>query len=97
MTKPKKAKSNSTQKAPKALQAEAPFAKGRKSLSKPDRTGSHGQGARPDSPTAGKPHQQSHGQQSHVGARISRRAADRLRTGHLWVYASDVEFLEPQA
>jgi 23S rRNA (cytosine1962-C5)-methyltransferase len=26
-----------------------------------------------------------------VGALISRRAADRLRAGHLWVYASDVE------
>jgi 23S rRNA (cytosine1962-C5)-methyltransferase len=26
-----------------------------------------------------------------VGARVSRRAADRLRNGHLWVYASDVE------
>jgi len=28
------------------------------------------------------------------GARISRRAADRLRNGHLWVYASDVEHVE---
>jgi 23S rRNA (cytosine1962-C5)-methyltransferase len=28
------------------------------------------------------------------GARISRRAADRLREGHLWVYASDVEQVE---
>ena len=28
---------------------------------------------------------------SSPGARISRRAADRLRTGHLWVYASDIE------
>jgi len=28
------------------------------------------------------------------GARITRRAADRLRNGHLWVYASDVESLE---
>jgi 23S rRNA (cytosine1962-C5)-methyltransferase len=25
------------------------------------------------------------------GARITRRAADRLRAGHLWVYASDIE------
>jgi|CZKF01.1.fsa_nt_gi 23S rRNA (cytosine1962-C5)-methyltransferase len=30
---------------------------------------------------------------AHVGARISRRAADRLRAGHLWVYASDIEAL----
>ena len=28
------------------------------------------------------------------GARISRRAADRLRVGHVWVYASDIESLE---
>ena len=28
------------------------------------------------------------------GARVSRRAADRLRAGHVWVYASDVESLE---
>jgi 23S rRNA (cytosine1962-C5)-methyltransferase len=28
------------------------------------------------------------------GARISRRAADRLRAGHLWVYASDIDTLE---
>jgi len=28
------------------------------------------------------------------GARVTRRAADRLRNGHLWVYASDVESLE---
>jgi 23S rRNA (cytosine1962-C5)-methyltransferase len=28
------------------------------------------------------------------GARISRRAADRLRSGHVWVYASDIEALE---
>ncbi len=26
-----------------------------------------------------------------AGARITRRAADRLRSGHLWVYASDIE------
>ena len=29
-----------------------------------------------------------------IGARISRRAADRLRAGHLWVYASDIESVE---
>jgi 23S rRNA (cytosine1962-C5)-methyltransferase len=28
------------------------------------------------------------------GARISRRAADRLRAGHVWVYASDIESVE---
>ncbi len=29
-----------------------------------------------------------------LGARISRRAADRLRGGYLWVYASDIEAIE---
>ncbi len=28
------------------------------------------------------------------GARINRRAADRLRGGYLWVYASDIEAIE---
>jgi 23S rRNA (cytosine1962-C5)-methyltransferase len=32
--------------------------------------------------------------QAGPGARVSRRAADRLRAGHLWVYASDIESLE---
>ncbi|HEY2470708.1 MAG TPA: class I SAM-dependent rRNA methyltransferase [Terracidiphilus sp.] len=35
-----------------------------------------------------------HIDKSLIGARISRRAADRLRAGHVWVYASDVESLE---
>ena len=30
-------------------------------------------------------------------ARITRRAADRLRGGHLWVYASDIESIEADA
>jgi len=29
-----------------------------------------------------------------IGARVSRRAADRLRSGHVWVYASDIEQVE---
>ncbi len=29
-----------------------------------------------------------------IGVRISRRASDRIRAGHLWVYASDIESLE---
>jgi 23S rRNA (cytosine1962-C5)-methyltransferase len=31
------------------------------------------------------------------GAKINRRAADRLRAGHLWVYASDIESIEVPA
>lgn len=38
-------------------------------------------------------HEQAAAPQAVPGARISRRAADRLRAGHLWVYASDIEEL----
>ncbi len=49
--------------------------------------------------SAGKPVNQpsrpsAHPRESTIGARVSRRAADRLRAGHVWVYASDVEGLE---
>jgi 23S rRNA (cytosine1962-C5)-methyltransferase len=37
------------------------------------------------------------GRESGAAASISRRAADRLRAGHLWVYRSDVEELSPAA
>ena len=40
-------------------------------------------------PKAGKP------RESGPAATISRRAGDRLRSGHLWVYRSDVEELSP--
>jgi 23S rRNA (cytosine1962-C5)-methyltransferase len=45
-----------------------------------------------------QPERQMDGRESRAGARagakISRRAADRLRAGHLWVYASDIESVE---
>jgi 23S rRNA (cytosine1962-C5)-methyltransferase len=45
--------------------------------------------------TAGQAANRKSGSNEHdIGARISRRAADRLRAGHVWVYASDVESLE---
>ncbi|MGA2807380.1 MAG: class I SAM-dependent methyltransferase [Terracidiphilus sp.] len=54
---------------------------------------------RPAARPQGRPqiHPQTHPEahsETHVGARITRRAADRLRAGHLWVYASDIESLE---
>ena len=36
-------------------------------------------------------------QQTPAGVLISRRAADRLRAGHVWVYASEIESLETGA
>jgi 23S rRNA (cytosine1962-C5)-methyltransferase len=44
---------------------------------------------------AREPESQTVGRQGiSAGARINRRAADRLRAGHLWVYASDIESVE---
>lgn len=62
----------------------------------PDRTASPPTRSKPGSPSArpARIHDLAGaGAQSHSvpGARISRRAADRLRSGHLWVYASDIE------
>ena len=49
---------------------------------------------RPEQRMMARPVNKNANSQEHgVGARISRRAADRLRAGHVWVYASDVESL----
>jgi 23S rRNA (cytosine1962-C5)-methyltransferase len=52
----------------------------------------------PKTPQSALPDQRIHEKQTSgaqvTGARISRRAADRLRAGHLWVYASDIESIE---
>ncbi|MDR3737484.1 MAG: class I SAM-dependent rRNA methyltransferase [Terracidiphilus sp.] len=47
---------------------------------------------KPAVPSASAPQKQT-SRTAEPGARISRRAADRLRAGHLWVYASDIEQL----
>ena len=42
--------------------------------------------------------QSAHGTESRPGSRVNRRAADRLRSGYLWVYASDIELIDlPEA
>jgi 23S rRNA (cytosine1962-C5)-methyltransferase len=83
MTKPRTPRPATIQKAPKAARPAAPF------------DGNH---ERP--PSA----RRQEGRDSNAkvypaakgttGARITRRAADRLRAGHLWVYASDVESVD---
>jgi 23S rRNA (cytosine1962-C5)-methyltransferase len=96
MAKPQKT-SNQTQKAPAAgkTAAPSPFSSKPEDRKKPDRK-------RPDRKESGTV-SPSRVQQKDAaaaaetlafGARISRRAADRLRSGHVWVYASDVESLE---
>jgi 23S rRNA (cytosine1962-C5)-methyltransferase len=82
MTKPRKSRPSTSQKASPAGKPATPFAlKPRPAKNRPP--------AQAD-PAPGK-------QQTKLttpGARINRRAADRLRAGHLWVYASDIEEIE---
>ena len=69
-------------KAPRGCRGEAP------SASRPDaKDGERPAPTRP-SPTAHA------GLPQRAGARISRRAADLIRGGHVWVYASEIEALE---
>ena len=67
----------------------APFDRNRESPSLPLRTDGRDSQRKPYSP-GNDPNLANAG----PGARVNRRAADRLRAGHLWVYASDIESLE---
>ena len=102
MTKPRKERSATK---PKALQAKQPGAPSSSSTVVAPGAGrketgegrvhrgpkdGHGEGRRAAVPEKPGPRAAWAG----PGARISRRAADRLRDGHLWVYASDVEAIE---
>ena len=85
MTRPRPTESAQNQKAPKATRPQAPFVRKKMSDSPakpgPARVTKPPQPAAIPAPAA-------------FGARIARRAADRLRSGHLWVYASDIEALD---
>jgi 23S rRNA (cytosine1962-C5)-methyltransferase len=92
--KPRGKKSDKNRKAPEAANSPAPFLapKARaKESAKP----------RPAQPQQAAPvaHGLAHGVMHGLvqGAKISRRAADRLRAGHVWVYASDIEAVEAGA
>src|SRR6202012_241368 len=86
MTKPRKDRSATTLKAPRATQPEAPSFPVKK-LTASDKTRPINRHTKPG-PTAAA------SDSLLLGARISRRAADRLRSGHLWVYASDIEAIQ---
>ena len=89
MTKRKQPKSNLTQEAPRARKPKAPFDRKGENTPPRDRAKAH------DRPQRPKPAVTSlQRSQRGIGAQISRRAADRLRAGHLWVYSSDIESLE---
>lgn len=76
MTKPRKNDATTNLKAPTARWPEAPSLRSAKLAKK--------MGLPTGAPEGGQ-------KLPGLGARVSRRAADRLRDGYLWVYASDVE------
>src|SRR5450432_2437268 len=89
MTKPHKPKTAMNQKAPRNPKSKAPFHRVPAGPVPPNREAAQDSERQPDSNA--KEHKQT---SSALGARISRRAADRLRAGHLWVYSSDIEILQ---
>jgi len=98
MTKAKKPRPDRNEKAPEALLQTAPSQRRGKNW-RPDKAVAAHETPRRDSKRVPYPQNKSTNQPaiSHehgIGARVSRRAADRLRAGHVWVYASDVESLE---
>jgi 23S rRNA (cytosine1962-C5)-methyltransferase len=96
MTKPHNPGPGSNQKAPKAPRTKAPFHRVREEPRKSEKPAAHepGRGLHPENKAVGlnrtRPAKPAQG----PGALVNRRAADRLRQGYLWVYASDVESIE---
>jgi 23S rRNA (cytosine1962-C5)-methyltransferase len=88
MAKPKQPGKNRDSKTPKVLKPKAPSHRSAERTAMPDRAGSSP--TKENSVQKEGPRTSTHGE---VGARVTRRAADRLRSGHLWVYASDIEHL----
>ena len=104
MTKAKRPRPDKNEKAPTATKPKAPFQRSHDKPWRDERTArddskripysANKSSVRADKqslnrPANPKPSSNQHG----VGARVNRRAADRLRAGHVWVYASDVESL----
>ena len=89
MNKPRKPHSDPNRKAPRDSSPAAPSDRNRQKPSPAKDAGTRDSRRNPHS--ADKQPATSH---AGPGARVSRRAADRLRAGHLWVYASDIESLE---
>jgi len=92
MTKPRQTRPENTQKAPRAPKPAAPFARPPGNPPRPDpverrvaqpkvSAGKHVPHPAPPAHTA-------------LGAIVNRRAANRLRNGHVWVYASDIESIQ---
>lgn len=85
MKKPQKPLPAKQHKAPRASKPKAPFASRISNPSpRPERRALRGNPGLPGAETTAKT----------SGAQISRRAAERLRDGYLWVYASEIELID---
>ncbi len=96
MTKPRNPRSVSNQQAPKAHKPKAPFERPQEKPARYEKPVPRepGQQVIRETKTAGPDRKRPEGPARNPGALVNRRAADRLRTGHLWVYASDIESIE---
>jgi 23S rRNA (cytosine1962-C5)-methyltransferase len=96
MTNPRNQPSDLNQKAPKASRPKAPFGRAREEPQKSERKPARepGKGVSPEGKAAGLDRTGPPNPAGSPGAQVNRRAADRLRSGYLWVYASDIESIK---
>ena len=99
MTKPRNPKPDSTQQASKVPRPKMPFGRIQAKSSTVDRPEAHKpkpQAYAKNTGPKGKVAERTVAKNSarSLGALVNRRAADRLRDGYLWVYASDIESIE---
>jgi len=94
MTKAKKSKSDRNRKAPAENQSAAPSERSRQRHRRAEGISDRELAENGSKRIAYSAKKSAPSEASAKGARVSRRAADRLRAGHVWVYASDVESLE---
>ena len=96
MTKPHNPRPVSNQKAPRESKPEAPFERIHEKPPLVERSVGREpkRAVYPEDKAAGLDRTRSKGPARSPGALVNRRAADRLRGGYLWVYASDIESIE---
>ncbi len=98
MTKPRNPRPDANQKAPRAPQTKAPFDRRNQKNTPvhppPAREPAMKVYAQGKAVTPSRSHPPNRNPGQGIGALINRRAADRLRAGHVWVYASDIESIE---
>jgi 23S rRNA (cytosine1962-C5)-methyltransferase len=96
MNRPRKLQPGNTEKAPRSPKPEAPFARNREPSAAAKR--SQDRGPAPGASTESEGARAAPSGRGVAGAIVNRRAANRLRSGHVWVYASDLESIRfPEA